>query len=113
MNLKCRDLINAEIVLLHSALFWPHSELCDPLWLSSSCGRDSKGSGRNWRAESFWEIGMKGCEGKVALRENDWTYSKDRIKPNGQESREGFWPVGTSAIQQTPTEVARPITSGR
>ena len=60
-----------QIVWLHSALFWSHCELCDPLWLSSFRGWGSEGSGRNWRAKSFWEIGMKGYERKVALRDND------------------------------------------
>lgn len=42
MNLTFRDLINAEIVRLHAALVWTFSELCDPVWLSPSCGWDSK-----------------------------------------------------------------------
>lgn len=90
MNLKFRDLISAEIVQLPSALVWSHSESGDSFWLSSSCGRDSKGSGRNRRADSSWEIVMRGCERKVAVRRSDGTYSKDRTKTNGQKSREGL-----------------------
>lgn len=84
--------MTAEIVQLCSALVWPHSESGDSVWLSSSCGQDSKGSGRNWRADSSWETDMRGCERKVAIRRNDGTYSKDRTKTNRQKSREGLWP---------------------
>lgn len=86
-NLQFRDLINnAEMARLCSAPVWSHSESCEPLWLSCSCGQESEGCGipgRNWRAASSWDMAMRTCERKAVAGRVTRLSQKEEPKPTG------------------------------
>lgn len=109
-------LINAEITQLHSALVCSHSELCDPLWLSFSCGWDSELAATG--EQIFPGRWGWGCVREIAIRENDGASPKGGIQTNGRKSSEGFGPGLSWTLSPPPhgqhlPEVVASITSGR